>query len=231
MEQACSMYSNLYHLLRAHGARPSDVLTEKVFFSDVDRQFHDLREVRRECYNGTSRTIEHEPATLFLHQPPCHPGRLCELQAYAMFPAGDAKMTVRTINGTPGLASGKVVEHRGYRHLYLMNVTGGEGPGDGFDLSAQARDMFRRAEVCLWCEGLSFRDVIRTWIYINNIERDYTAFNRVRTQFYREREVMRLPASTGIQGATYPKELGCAMDLYAVVGDQPLKIEVMHARH
>lgn len=229
VEQACSMYGNLHRLLRAQGATPNDVLTEKVFFSDVDRQFHDLREIRRTCYNGTSDKTEDMPATLFLHQPPCHPGRLCEIQAYAMFPKKDTEMKVRTINGTPGLASGKVVEYRGYRHLYLMNLMGGDGPGDGMDFSAQARDMFSRAEKYLQREGLSFRNVIRTWIYINNIERDYTAFNHVRTQFYWERDVMRLPASTGIQGATYPKERGCAMDLYTVVGDRPLKIEVMHA--
>lgn len=231
--QADEMYGNLYDALRTEGARPEDVITEKVFFSDVDSQFHDLRGIRHECYNGRPSSAEQVPATLFLHQPPCHPGRLCELQAYALFSTAEADTSVRTINGAPGLASGKVIDHKGYRHLYLMNLTGGDGPGDGMDFSAQAWDMFKRAEMLLEREGLSFREVARTWIYINDIERDYSAFNAVRTQFFQERGVARLPASTGIQGATYPKERGCTMDLYTVVeqhpGERPLNLSVMHA--
>jgi len=89
--------------------------------------------------------------------------------------------------------------------------------------------MFVRAEACLVREGFTFRDVVRTWVYIKDLERDYGALNRVRTAFYRTRGVLRLPASTGIQGATYPRATGCAMDLYALRGDPPPEMAVMRA--
>ena len=227
-DQARSMYDNLFEVLSEHGAGPRNVITEKVFFSDVDRQFRDLGEIRRDWYNRIMHTAEYLPATIFLHQPPCHPGRLCELQVYALFPTGDDEVKVRTLDGTPGLASGKVVEHRGVRHLYLTNLTGGEETDD-LSFAAQAEDMFDRAEALLRREGLSFRDVVRTWIYVNSMERDYADLNRVRTRFFRQHGVRRLPASTGIQGATYPRERGCAMDLYTLAGDRPLEVVVMHA--
>jgi enamine deaminase RidA (YjgF/YER057c/UK114 family) len=219
------MYENLHRLLRAQGAGPGDVLTEKVFFSDVDRQFHALQEVRRACYNGLPEAPGRAPATIFLHQPPCHPGRLCELQAHAVIAAGGAPLSARAVGDAPGMASGRVVERRGRLHLYLMNLT-----GEGSDFSAQAENMFVRADACLRQEGFSFRDVIRTWFYIDDIEGDYAAFNRERTRFYREREVLRLPASTGIQGGTYPRRRSCAMDLYALKGsDRSPEVGVMRA--
>jgi len=227
-EQAHSMYDNLSNVLSKHRANPCNVITEKVFFSDVDRQFREFEKIRKDWYTRCSHNAESLPATIFLHQPPCHPGRLCELQAYALFPTGGGEVKVRSLDGTSGLTSGKVVEYRGIRHLYLTNLTGGEET-DGLDFVGQAEDMFARAETLLRKEGLSFRDVIRTWIYVNNIEENCSDLNRVRTKFFHEHGVIRLPASTGIQGATYPKERGCAMDLYTLTSDRPVKIEVMHA--
>ncbi|HEY64022.1 MAG TPA: hypothetical protein G4O02_05570 [Caldilineae bacterium] len=226
-EQAHSIYENLFRVLSEQGASPYHVIIEKVFFSDVERQFQEFREIRKRWYNRHS--VELLPAISFLHQPPCPPGRLCELRAYALFPTGEDEVKVRSLRGTPELASGRIVEYRGIRHLYLANLTGGEET-DELDFAAQARDMFGRAEALLRKGGFSFHDVIRTWIYIDNIERDYLDLNRVRAGFFHEHGVTRLPASTGIQGATYPpRKKGCVMDLYALTADRPLEIEVMHA--
>jgi enamine deaminase RidA (YjgF/YER057c/UK114 family) len=154
---------------------------------------------------------------------------LCELQVYATFPKEQSEVTVRTIDDMPGLSSGKVVTCQGSKHIYMTNLTGGRGPGDGLDFAAQAEDMFIRAQALLQQEDTSFPEVLRTWCYINDIERDYGTFNKVRNRFFQEHGVTRPPASTGIQGATYPRERGCAMDLYAVLSDQPIEVEVMHA--
>jgi enamine deaminase RidA (YjgF/YER057c/UK114 family) len=135
---------------------------------------------------------------------------------------------VHNLDGGLGLASGKVVEYRGIQHFYLTNLTGGEGT-DNLDFISQAKDMFTQAETLLHKQGLSFRDVVRTWIYVNNIERDYADLNRVRTEFFQEHGLTRLPASTGIQGATYPKERGCTMDLYTLTTNRPVEIETIHA--
>ncbi|HIE29938.1 TPA: hypothetical protein EYP66_21940 [Candidatus Poribacteria bacterium] len=227
-QQARSMYDNLSQVLFEHGVSRCHVIAEKIFFSDVECQFHQFWGIRKRWYNHFLYAAEYLPATIFLHQPPCHPDRMCELYVYALFPTGEDEVKVRSIDGTIGLASGKVVEYRGARHLYLTNLTGGEGT-DELDFAAEAEEMFAQADVLLQKEGLSFRDVIRTWVYINNIERDYAELNRVRTRFFHEHGVTRLPASTGIQGTTYPKEKGCAMDIYTLVTNRPVEIEVMRA--
>ncbi|MFQ5789833.1 MAG: Rid family hydrolase [Acidobacteriota bacterium] len=220
------MYANLGCLLRELGLRPRDVLTEKLFFSDIGSQFRELAKIRQYFYG---RIAENIPATAYLQQPPSHPRRLCELQAHAVLPGANEELKVCTVNLGLGLASGKLMEHRSCRHLYLMNLTGGGVPGDRKAFCAQAEDMFGRAESCLRRQGLSFRDVIRTWIYMKDIEGDYAAFNPVRTKFFQEHGVERFPASTGIQGGTFPGEERCAMDLYAMGGEGPGETEVMHA--
>jgi enamine deaminase RidA (YjgF/YER057c/UK114 family) len=219
------MYTNLGRLLGEQGARLHDVLTEKVFFSDVNSQFRELARIRREFYGGR---VKNMPATTYLQQPPANPGRLCELQARAVVPRVREELKVSTVNIGFGLASGRLVEHGNRRDLYLRNLTGG-GREEGADFSAQAEDMFRRAESCLRKQGLSLHDVVRTWIHIKDMERNYAAFNPVRTKFFREHGVKRFPASTGIQGGTFPAERRCAMDLDAIGGDSPVEIEVIHA--
>lgn len=51
----------------------------------------------------------------------------------------------------------------------------------------------------LAAEGATWKDVVRTSCYLRDIERDYAAFNEVRTQFFQEQGLDPLPASTGIQ--------------------------------
>ena len=48
--------------------------------------------------------------------------------------------------------------------------------------------------------GISFDDVVRTWIYLDDIDASYSAFNDQRDRFYREHGVFdkRVPASTAI---------------------------------
>jgi enamine deaminase RidA (YjgF/YER057c/UK114 family) len=136
-------------------------------------------------------------------------------------------VTRRPVPGLPGLASGKVIEYAGHRHVHLANITGA-GEGD-VPFRDQALRMFERADACLKRAGVSFDEVLRTWIYIADIERDYEAFNPVRTAFYEKTQLARIPASTGIQGGTYPAHAGCMMDVYAVLPGKGLRIERMRA--
>lgn len=46
--------------------------------------------------------------------------------------------------------------------------------------------------------GMDFRQVVRTWFYNNDILGWYDEFNRVRTAFFKEQHVIRMPVSTGI---------------------------------
>ncbi len=67
------------------------------------------------------------------------------------------------------------------------------------DFRAQLRRTYRNITALLEAEGASWKDVVRTTCYLRDIERDYAAFNEIRTQFFKEQGLDPLPASTGIQ--------------------------------
>lgn len=83
--------------------------------------------------------------------------------------------------------------------------------------------MFLAAEKVLGEAGMSFRSVLRTWIYLRQME-DYAEFNRARSAFFRSAGVTRRPASTGIQGAPFALDHSFCMSFYAA--HSPLGLEV-----
>ena len=88
--------------------------------------------------------------------------------------------------------------------------------------------MFARAAQLLARHGSVFQNVLRTWCYLGDIDRDYGEFNTSRNDFFRREEVSRLPASTGIRATLRPGGTRCAMDIYALLDPQFAQIEVMH---
>jgi len=67
------------------------------------------------------------------------------------------------------------------------------------DFRAQTWRTFRNISELLASEEMSWHDVVRTTCYLRDIDRDYKAFNEIRTQFYSWLKLDPLPASTGIQ--------------------------------
>ena len=67
----------------------------------------------------------------------------------------------------------------------------------------QAKRTFDLMETVLEKAGMDFSNVIRTWIYLDDLLDWYDPFNQVRTNFFTERGVFDrlVPASTGISGA------------------------------
>ncbi len=76
--------------------------------------------------------------------------------------------------------------------------------------------MFRVAEGLLGDAGMSFGDVVRTWIHLRDIDRDYDALNEARREFFRHCGIELRPASTGVQGIPFPDAHDFSMSLYAV---------------
>jgi len=218
-EQARDLYRQLGALLQSGDLAPQDVITEKVFFSDLEAQVGEFRQVRAAFYGKTS-----QPATTYLHQPSCRPGTLCELQARVIFANGPDPVQVRDLEADLGAGRGKVVSCRGYDHIYLHNLTG-DKPGFG----SQMEEILARAAAALEAEGLRFPEAIRTWIYLAHMERDYHELNRVRSAFFARQGVRRLPASTGIQGGVYPPDRSVGLDLYALRAARPAPVEALGA--
>jgi enamine deaminase RidA (YjgF/YER057c/UK114 family) len=227
--QASSIYASLQAELRSLQAAPRDVVAEKVFLSDLPSQVRDLRSLRQRFYE-TSRTGAHDgPAVTYVQQPPARPGRLCEVQLTVLLPRGEPEFVSRPVEGLPAGATGRIVESaRGAREIFLSGLTGGSR-GDGRDLYRQASAAFRRAEECLHNEGFSFHNVVRTWIYLDDIDRDYAALNRARREFFRSRGIHVPPASTGIRGSIWPSDRICGVDLRAVASGGGGSVRAIHA--
>jgi len=227
-EQAKYAYRRLFATLHAQGATLSDLVCEKIFLSDIEAQIGEMQRIRREFYQADPRFDGSFPAVSYVEQPPADPSQLCEIQAGATLVGKGFVRRVRTLAEPPARVSGKIVEIGGVRTFYLGNVTGGWA-GDGMGFHEQAAAMFRRAEACLRREGMSFKDVVRTWIYIPEMEKNYDAFNQARNEFFAARGIAPPPASTGIQGGVHPADRQCAIDLRAVPGDGCSRAKPIHA--
>ncbi len=118
-----------------------------------------------------------------------------------------------------GRAIGSVYEDEFARYCVL----GGLQPLDlSLDRPAQARQVFEGMFTALDRAGMAFADVVRTWLWVDNILDWYGEFNKVRTAFFDEHGVfdVMVPASTGIGGHNAS---GSALDaaLFAVRAKGP----------
>ncbi len=117
-----------------------------------------------------------------------------------------------------------VVEAREARWAYITGVHPTRLWATQHD---QARDAFDRANAALDIVGMSFGQVIRTWVFVEDILAWYGDLNRARTAFFREHGVFDgiVPASTGV-GALNPLGAAVAINLMAVAPrSRRIKIE------
>ena len=84
------------------------------------------------------------------------------------------------------------------------------------DFRAQLWRTFRNITELLKAEGMSWQDIVRTTCYLRDIERDYDAFNEVRTAFYDWLGLDPLPASTAIQARICRSDLLVEIEAIAV---------------
>jgi enamine deaminase RidA (YjgF/YER057c/UK114 family) len=127
-----------------------------------------------------------------------------------------------------GAPVGRKWRRNGVDFFMLQNIFGDTGIRDRYH---QSCDMYDRAQAVLLEQGVSFKNVLRTWIYLSNILDWYSEFNRARnTRFTEfgllglsekentEAEHIYLPASTGILGEN-PAGAAATMDVLAVSPD------------
>lgn len=227
--QSQVIYDSLPCLLEQAGAGMAHVVVEKVFFRNLHADHDDFRQVRLEAYRRRGITAERLPAMTCVQQAPCRLGRDVELQAYAVLPATGGRARVTSSSSGSDQFHVKLIEVGPARHLYVGNVAGHEGNGrPASDFRRQSDRMFRQAAEALRSHGSSFLDVVRTWIYLDDIDRDYAELNASRNAFYAQEGLRRLPASTGIGGGLHPAGTRCTLDLYALLNPDVARIEVMH---
>jgi len=90
--------------------------------------------------------------------------------------------------------------------------------------------MFALAEDLLQQAGMGFHDVVRTWIHLRHIDRDYGDLNRARRAFFATRGIDPVPASTGIGGGPVAEAHDLCLGVYAVKAGCPTVRTVMTSR-
>ncbi len=216
--QAASIYQALDSLLRCENGGLEQIVSETVFFRNIREHCLQFQEARREAFRDLTGKSSLRPAATFIEQPPLDTDADVVVSAIAVLPRRGSP-AASCVAG-PACARWFALGNR--KFLFAGNIQG--RPGPAFE---QAHSMFCQAEDLLAQESMTFRDVIRTWIYLRKMERDYSEFNRARREFFRQREVKLLPASTGIYGSPFSPEIDFALALQAIKGPQPLATSAM----
>jgi enamine deaminase RidA (YjgF/YER057c/UK114 family) len=220
--QAEATYDALREALASEGADPGAVVSETVFLRHVGGA-----DVVRSARSHVFGDAIVRPATTVIGQAPLDAPVDLSVAAMAMLPrapgssAHDIRRNAAGTCGAPG-AHARVVRVGGQTSLWTGNVY-----GSGTTAVDEASEMFRAADALLADAGMRFTDVLRTWIHVRDIDRDYGALNEARRAFFRDRGISRRPASTGVQGIPAPAAHAFSMSLFAIRSDRPLGVEPM----
>ena len=227
-EQAQRFYDCLPGLLTANGVQMRHVILERVFFRDIQTDLGTFAEARAGAYQRAGIVGDDLPLTSYVEQPPCRPDQAFELQVQAVASNGDGPVRVHSFPAAAHGATAKVLEIGDHRHLYVAGINGCSSNGAVRPFRQQSDSMFQRTAKLLYDHGTDFSKVLRTWCYLDDIDRDYAEFNFSRNEFFQQQAVQRLPASTGIRSGLHPESSLCAVDLYALLNPDGAEIEVMH---
>ncbi len=169
-----------------------------------------------------------EGTLCFVGEMPCEPCDIAGIQVWAVQPEKDAVISPLFLEGE---AVGRKFCYRDNCYMSVAFLGPQEGMGEEQRLQDHATSMFEQANRVLIENGLTYRDVARTWIYLPKLLTWYDEFNVARRSFYRQVGLMDgqkpawLPASTGIQGDC-PLGRECMMDFLAITRREGSKLEM-----
>jgi enamine deaminase RidA (YjgF/YER057c/UK114 family) len=188
------------------GIAPGTALFRRFFCSDLANQSHAL------AARPFSRpdTIEDPCAVSWVRMPPMPPAKVSLWAYHADDPAGPLHKSRKE--------STLVWQRDGLAHHWTTGLTGVEadGPHD------QTRATFARYDADLRQHGLDWsREVLRTWLFVPNIQQNYAGVVAARRDFFQEHGLTartHFIASTGIEGAGVDPGALLTLDAYAVRG-------------
>jgi enamine deaminase RidA (YjgF/YER057c/UK114 family) len=227
--QAETVYEAMLDALASESVGPETIVSETVFLRSIREDFEATRSARARVLGGAGLQAC-DPAMTFIGQPPLGRHAHLELSAVAVIPRPGGSSSAHDVSRAvpcPCEACSAGVRARVVRLGDQTYLRAGNIYGSGRDAFEEAYDMFRVAEGLVADAGMSFGNVIRTWIHLRDIDRDYGAFLKARREFFRGRGMQRRPASTGVQGIPFPDAHDFSMSLYAVNSPRPLDVTVM----
>jgi enamine deaminase RidA (YjgF/YER057c/UK114 family) len=225
--QTESVYRQLRELLRLEGGGPEHVLRETVYFRNIDGDLGEFQRARDRVFDEAGQAESYRPAPIWIEQAPLEDSAAVEIQIWAMIPkAGEdvSSWIFRTATRSECAAEAdvKVLIQGDQKHVHAGNILG--PPGVSYD---ETLGMFESALGILEREGMGFRNVARTWIYLRNMDADYGEFNRARRDFFQRTGVVLHPASTGIDGRPLSPKHAFVLGFYAVQSARPVFMEAM----
>ena len=84
------------------------------------------------------------------------------------------------------------------------------------DLRAQVRRTFANVSELLASEGMAWRDVVHTRIYLRDIDRDYDVLREERVRFFEEQGVLEYPASCCVEARLCRPDLLVEMEVISL---------------
>ncbi len=143
---------------------------------------------------------------------------------------GVAGIQLHMVTGAPvetvrldGQVVGRAFEDDGVRYCVL----GGLGPTDPLaHPEEQTTDTLLRMEDALKSQGMTLKNLVRTWFFLDHILGWYGAFNQARTRIFQDREIFQgyVPASTGIGGRNHAGSALMASALAVRAGNPDLGV-------
>ncbi len=228
--QADAVYTAMLELLDREDASVASVASETLFVSDGRRDLGIILDTRRRLLEeGVAGPCR--PLTAAIEQTPLSEEARLELSVLAIVPRRQQSRTVLDVYSSPDCdckacsrLHARLVPVGDQTQLHAGNIY-----GRGANAFEEAHAMFCCAEDLLREAGMSFGEVVRTWIYLRDMDRDYAEFNRARREFFRSRGIDLKPASTAVGGAPCAEAHDFSMRLYAVKSPRPLDLQVMSA--
>jgi len=196
-----------------NGLSDESALTVTLFLSDAANQEHIVHNhplYRQLVTEGTAVTL--------LQQPPVA-GKVA-LLAYHAPRDGSARRQALTPNGCKQGGAMIAVETPAYRYVYGRNL---KALAD-HDAASQTKALMGTAGIGLLSHGVSLAEVVRTWLYIHDIDTNYRPVSDARNRLFEHHGISArtgFPASTGIEGRSGDHRDVLMMDAFAVQGLKP----------
>ena len=225
--QAEAIYRAIVRVLEAERGSFGSVVSETVFLRNLRTSIESVREARDRVL-AACREVTHRPATTEIEQPPLNERACLEVMVQAVI-SNELPARFEPIETRPACSCAECARAHGLRvHVgdeVRFHAAALCGPGE--NAYEQTLGMFGLAEDLLRHAGMEFRDVVRTWIYMRDIDRDYLDLNRARRVFFGTRGIDPAPASTGIGGGPVAEGHHLCLSVYAVKSGRPAARTVM----
>ncbi len=85
------------------------------------------------------------------------------------------------------------------------------------DFRQQTERTYHNIKKLLEVEGATWADVVKTTVYIKDINKHYDEFNIIRMQFFKQERIDPFPASVGVEAKLCREDLLIEMDAIAVI--------------